>query len=183
MDQLRIVKSTVRALREVKLVPKVLVMDQFTTNTKMAREAGATTRKPYFLVDDDPVYVMWDPPHLAKSTRNNLKKHNVVFGDRIGTFKDIENLFELDSKASPRLAPRLTEKHIIVPPFSPMNVSLAVRVLSQSVATAIRWYVEHGQLPKRALETADFLEMNDRLFDTFNSRSEICLSKVIEYFL
>lgn len=177
---MKIVKSTIRALRDINLVPKVLVMDQFTTNTKMAREAGATVRKPFFLVDDDPVYVMWDPPHLTKSTRNNLKKHNAVFGARIASFGDIEKLFELDSVASPRLAPRLTEKHIIVPPFSPMNVSLAVRVLSQSVATAIRWYVEQGQLPQRALQTAEFLEINDKLFDTFNSRSETCRSKVKE---
>lgn len=155
-------------------------MDQFTTNTKMAREAGATTRKPFFVVDDeDPVYVIWDAPHLTKSTRNNLKKHNAVCGPRIASFKDIEKLYELDSEACPRLAPRLTEKHIIVPPFSPMNVSLAVRVLSQSVATAIRWYVAHGNLLERALETAEFLEMNDKLFDTFNSRSENCSSKVI----
>lgn len=180
-EQLRLVKHTVRAIRNAGLNPLVLTMDQHATNIKMAKEAGATTENPYFLVDGKPIYILWDPPHLTKSARNMLKKHNAVSNHNIASFDDIEKLYEIDSLSNPRLVPKLTEKHVRVPPFSPMNVSLATRTLSQSVATGIRYYVGTGDLPCRALQTAQFVEMHDKLFDLFNSKGPICTAKVYTY--
>lgn len=153
-------------------------MDQYATNTKMAKEAGATTENPYFLVDGKPVYILWDPPHLTKSARNMLKKHNAAFNQLVASFDDIEQLYNIDSLSNPRLVPKLSEKHVRVPPFSPMNVSLATRTLSQSVGSGIRYYVETGELPERAVQTASFIEMHDKLFDLFNSKRRICYAKV-----
>lgn len=177
-QQMKIIENTIRAVREVGLEPIVLVMDQFATNQKMIREAGVTKKKPYFTVDSRKVYVMWDSPHLIKSARNMLKKHNAVFEDEIASFEDIVNLYTIDSAANPRLAPRLTEKHIKLPPFSPMNVSLATRTLSQSVASALNYYSNSGELEERARETVNFIVTHDHLFDTFNSRQENCSEKV-----
>ena len=72
-NQLKIIKNTVRAIREAGLNPLVLTMDQYATNIKMAKEAGATIEKPFFLVDGIPIFIWWDPPHLTKSTRNMIK--------------------------------------------------------------------------------------------------------------
>lgn len=160
-------------------------MDQFATNIKMAKEAGARSETPYFSVDGERVYVMWDSPHLMKNARNMLKKCNAVFDGQIASFDDIEQLYAVDSVSNPRLAPRLTEKHIILPPFSPMNVSMAARTLSESVAAALRYYSDSGELPQRAKETANFVAMIDKLFDTFNTRQKRCVSKVrfLTYFV
>ncbi|KAJ4429239.1 hypothetical protein ANN_26242 [Periplaneta americana] len=49
------------------------------------------------------------------------------------------------------------------------QVKLATQVFSYSVHTAIHAYVGMGKLPISALHTADFIEMMDKLFDTFNS--------------
>uniref|UniRef100_A0A182PX00 THAP-type domain-containing protein n=1 Tax=Anopheles epiroticus TaxID=199890 RepID=A0A182PX00_9DIPT len=176
-EQLKIVKNTIRAIRKAGLNPLVLTMDQFSTNIKMAKEAGVTIENPYFFVDGTPIFIWWDPPHLTKSTRNMIKKHNAVFNGNIASFVDIEDLYEIDCVSNPRLVPKLTEKHIQVPPFSPMNVSLATRTLSQSVATGIRYYVHTNELTTRALQTATFIEMHDKLFDVFNSKTKFCFAK------
>lgn len=157
----------------------VLVMDQFATNLKMAKDAGVTVERPFFSVDGKKVYVMWDSPHLIKNARNMLKKCNAVFGDQIASFQDIEQLYTIDSVSNLRLAPRLTEKHIKLPPFSPMNVSMAARTLSQSVASALRYYSDSKELPERVKQTAEFVALHDMLFDTFNSRQNSCSVKVI----
>lgn len=172
-------KQTIRAVRNIGLNPLLLTMDQYATNTKMAKEAGTIIEKPYFIVDGEPVYILWDPPHLTKSARNMLKKHNAVFNRSVACFEDIEKLYNIDSLSNPRLVPKLTEKHIRVPPFSPMNVSLATRTLSQSVATGISYYVNTQELPKRAMQTAAFIEMHDKLFDVFNSKQQNCSAKVM----
>lgn len=144
----------------------------------MAKEMGASIDNPTINVDDKPLYVIWDSPHLIKSTRNMLKKQNAVFNEGIASFDDIEKMFELDSKSTPRLAPRVTEKHIRLPPFSSMNVAMAAQVLSGSVAAAVKFFVETGELDASALETADFLEFHNALFDAFNSKRVECPGKV-----
>ena len=101
-----------------------------------------------------------------------------MFNNNIASFLDIEEFYEIDSFSNPRLVPKWTEKHIKVPPFSPMNVSQATRTLSQSVATGIRYYVRTSELPTRALQSAKFIEMHDKLCDVFNSKSKICSAKV-----
>lgn len=175
---MKIIEKTIRAVREVGLDPLILVMDQFATNQKMVKEAGVTIEKPYFSVDGSNVYVMWDSPHLIKNARNMLKKHNAVFDNEIASFEDIVKLYEVDSLANPRLVPRLTEKHINLPPFSPMNVSLATRTLSQSVASGLMYYSNSGELEERVKESVNFITKHDLLFDTFNSRQENCPKKV-----
>ncbi|XP_055523158.1 uncharacterized protein LOC129717317 [Wyeomyia smithii] len=137
----------------------------------MAKKAGATTEAPYIDVERQRVYIMWDVPHLIKSTRNMLKKHNAIFQDKIACFKDIVSLYNIDSKCNPRLVPRLNDKHVMLPPFSAMNVSLATRTLSQSVANGLRYYMQIGELSPQCINTAEFIEFYDKLFDTFNSKN------------
>lgn len=69
----------------------------------------------------------------------------------------------------PRLAPKLSEKHIKLPPFSPMRVCLAAQVLSNSVSKEILTHVTLNDMPPAATFTADFIEKMDCLFNIFNS--------------
>ena len=67
------------------------------------------------------------------------------------------------------MAPKLTDKHIYLPAFSTMKVSLTAQVLSHSVAAGINTWVNLKFLPVDASITAEFLGTFDQLFNTFNS--------------
>ena len=67
---------------------------------------------------------------------------------------------------------RLTERHITLPAFSSMKVSLAAQVLSHSVAAGITTLcMISDKLDSEAIHTAKFLEQFNKLFDVFNSRT------------
>ena len=70
-----------------------------------------------------------------------------------------------------RMAPKLTDRHIILPPFSAMHVNLAAQTLSHSVAAGINTLCTLNYLPDDASVTAEFIETFDQLFNTFNSAS------------
>lgn len=136
----------------------------------MAREAGATAAVPLIDVHEEPIALLYDPPHLIKSARNALYKNNAVFNNKIASFGHVKELFDIDSSSALRLAPKLKQKSIELPPFATMNVALATRTLSESCAVAIRYYVQTNELPENALQTAAFMDIHDKLFDTFNSK-------------
>ena len=113
---------------------------------------------------------MYDPPHLMKSVRNNLVKHDfLVDGNKI-SWKYITEFHNFDSQLQIRMAPKLTKKHIELPPFAAMRVCLAAEALSHTVAAGISTYVALG-MPDEAIHTAEFVEAVDGLFDCFNSRN------------
>lgn len=67
------------------------------------------------------------------------------------------------------MAPKLTKKCIILPPFSSMRVCLAAKVFSHTVHAGILCHVSLNNLPGNAIHTANFIEKIDTLFDIFNS--------------
>ncbi len=69
------------------------------------------------------------------------------------------------------MAPKLKEKHITLPPFSAMRVSLVAQVLSHSIAAGITTLVALKYLSPAANDTAQFVEHFDSLFNVFNSRT------------
>ena len=69
------------------------------------------------------------------------------------------------------MAPKVTDKHITVPPFSAIWVNFAVPSLSHSVAAGINTLYALKCLPDDASATAEFLETFDQLFNAFNSAS------------
>ena len=76
-----------------------------------------------------------------------------------------------DKSMSVRMAPKLTSKHLELPPFSSMRVCLAAQTLSHSVAAGINTLAMLGKIRKDAEHTAKFIDEFDKLFNTFNSRS------------
>lgn len=49
-----------------------MVCDQGTTNVSVVKSLGVTHSKPYFMVNNEKIFVFYDPPHLFKSVPNNL---------------------------------------------------------------------------------------------------------------
>ncbi|GFO19473.1 THAP domain-containing protein [Plakobranchus ocellatus] len=82
----------------------------------------------------------------------------------------IQQFYDHDSELPIRLAPKLTKRHIELPNFAKLKVSLAVQVLSHTVAAGISTMVSFKALPPDATATAQFVEKFDQLFNCFNSR-------------
>ena len=166
-----IILDGIQRLQQIGLIVKVLICDQGSNNRKMVQQLGATVNKPYFHHGEQLIYVMYDPPHLIKNVRNNLKKSGFLVHGKEVSWSYIEKFYYFDQDLSIRMAPKLTPKHIELPPFSAMRVRLATQVLSHSVAAGISALTSLGQLEKEAIETAKFIEQFDSLFNVFNSRS------------
>ena len=67
------------------------------------------------------------------------------------------------------MAPKLTDKHLTLPPFVAMRVNLVTRILNHSVAAVINTLCSLGNLPGEASPTAEVIETFDQLFYAFNS--------------
>ena len=123
----------------------------------------------YFMHIGHKVYVLYDHPHLVKNVRNNLKKHGFNVDGNMVQWKYIADFYHADSRLPIRMAPKLTSKHIKLPPFAPLSVNLATQVLSDSVAAGITTMVNLGALPEDAQHTAVFVGRMDRMFNTLLS--------------
>lgn len=85
------------------------------------------------------IYHLFDPPHLLKGIRNNLLTKNVSFdmeGRKLASWRDIMNLYELDSGIPDvKMLPRLTKEHVVPNEIKKMRVRNAAQVLSQRVSS------------------------------------------------
>ena len=113
----------------------------------------------------------FDPPHLLKSVRNNLKNRDFLLDKKVISRKYIEKVYEIES-AKPnmlRLVPKLTKQHIELPAFSKMKIKRAAQVFSNTVQAAMMTYICSGHLPQEAYHTAAFMKNMDSLFEIVNS--------------
>lgn len=152
------------------LTVKVVIGDQGSNNQSLfSTLLKATVDKPYFEASGTKIYVLYDPPHLIKNVRNNFKKHGFTVDGELIQWEYVKDFFLMDSSMKIRMAPKLTSRHINLPPFAPLRVKLATQVLSHSVAAGISTLCSLGGLPSDADHTAEFIETMDRLFNCFNS--------------
>ena len=154
------------------LLVKAVICDQGSNIRSMVTELGVDVDNPIFEVNGEKIHVPFDPRHLLKNIRNNLKKSGFVVDDNDISWEYIEKFYNIDSQLPIRMAPKLTDKHINLPPFMAMRVNLAAQVLSHSVAAGLTTLCMLGNsLPPEAIHTAHFIEKFDSLFNAFNSSS------------
>ena len=155
---------------EAGLKVKVVIADQGSNNRKtFDKLCKITEAEPFFCHKDKRIYVIYDPPHLLKNIRNNLKKNGFVVNGKEVKWIYIEQFYNFDRQNAVRIAPKLTAKHIDLPPFAPLRVKYAVQVLSHTVAAGLSTLIQLGVLASDAKETALFIERFDQLFNAFNS--------------
>ena len=100
----------------------------------------------YFFVNNKPVTVLFDIPHLLKNTRNalltcSLEMLNVKF-------EYIKKAFELDKKKKFRLLDKLKPEYFKKGDrYYQMKVKVAAAQLSRSMAGSIEHFVASSQLP------------------------------------
>lgn len=162
-------------LMEVGLTVKVIVADQGTNNQSMFTNVlNTSTSDPCFTVNGEKIYAMYDPPHLLKSLRNNLKRTGFIHsGAMVADWAHIQEFYKKDSRLPIRLAHKLSTKHIFLSSFSAMRVRLAAQVLSHTVAAGITSMVSFKAMPQEAKGTAEFVQRADKLFNCFNSKAKL----------
>ena len=107
------------------------------------------------------IYFFSDSPHLVKTARNCLfnsgfgKHTRLMWNGKELIWNHIAQLYHSDMEQALHQLPKLTPDHISLNSFSKMKVNLAVQVLSNTVALALRRYFQSGE----ADETAKFCEM------------------------
>ena len=159
-------------LSEAGLFVTTIVCDQGPTNRCFLEKLEkVSVEQPYLIHDYRNIFVLYDPPHLLKNIRNNLKKKGFIWNDHSISWKYIEDFYTFDKSLSIRMAPRLTDKHLQLPPFTNMRVNLAAQVLSHSVAAGINTLSVLLKLESNAVYTAEFIENFDQLFNACNSSS------------
>ena len=164
--------SCIEKVQSTGFIIKAVILDQGSNNRSMMTSLGVSPSKPFMMYKGSKLHVFYDPPHLLKNIRNNLKKTGFNVAGEPVVWKHIETFYEIDSSLPIRMAPKLTNKHINLPPFSSMNVRLASQVLSHSVAAGITTLCMIGNaLPSEAIHTAKFIDMFDNIFNVFNSSS------------
>jgi hypothetical protein len=154
------------------LEPLAVVCDQGSNNQScLKNHLGVSTEKPYFMHKDQKIVCMYDPPHLMKNVRNNLRENGfLVSGERV-CWEHIEKFYKEDCKLPIRCAPKLSDKHFMLPVFSSMRVRLATQILSSSVAKGIGLFASLNVIPGECLKTGKFCQFFDQLFNSFNSAS------------
>ena len=84
-------------LMDIGLYVKCVVCDQGSSNQKLVKLLNVTIDKPYFVKNENKVFVFYDPPHLLKSVRNNLQKHNLMLDDHILCWAYLQKLYQIES--------------------------------------------------------------------------------------
>jgi hypothetical protein len=79
-----LIKEVVGALKGVGLIIAATVCDMGQNNLAALRHLGDTYREPYFDVDGERVFTLYDVPHLLKCFRNLFLKYNVAVDISLG---------------------------------------------------------------------------------------------------
>ena len=148
-----IMKRAIDRVESIGLNVVAVLSDMGSNFHSLALYLNITPEHPWFIHNDKKYFVMFDPPHLIKSLRNNLMKYSFRFGQHVATWKDIEDLYMKDSLPTN---------------FNKMRVKLATQVLSHTVAASLCTYASLGGLPSTAMGTSEFLSKFDSVFDCVN---------------
>lgn len=169
-DLTEIIFEAVRKLKSIGLNILAITSDQGPNFLKLVKSnLKLTVEKPYFFVDNTPIFYLFDVPHLLKSTRNNFFSYDFKLDDGVTKKCYLDAMYNLDKTKQFRLAPKLTDDHLNPNAFKKMRVKLASQVLSHSVAVAMHTYIDFGKIPEEARTTANFISTMNKLFDILNS--------------
>ncbi|KAK2144728.1 hypothetical protein LSH36_735g00023 [Paralvinella palmiformis] len=153
-------------LKDVGLKVVVIIGDHGSNNRNLFQSLlGCTIDKPFFVYNNNKVFLLYDPPHLLKSIWNMVSPLVTHI-----LWQHVVDFNTLDSSQSVRMAPKLTKKHIDLPAFAPLQVHLAAQVLSHSVAMGLHMMAQRDKLPEEMSYTVTLINTFDKLLNKFNSR-------------
>lgn len=162
---------------EIGLIVKCLICDQGTRNIGLMKKYKITKENPYFefQIGDEKrkTYLIFDPPHLVKSFRNNLFKKRFRYRGGYVDWNLIYKVYLMSIETNINLIPKINDSHFGMHKNSAkMTVSLATQIFSHSMSQAYRAYKMIKPEEFNCVEedtTAEFLLDMDTLFDSLNS--------------
>lgn len=169
-----IIKNTILQLKEIGVTVKATICDQGSTQKKAISELCAentvNSTSYTFVVNNIEIVTIFDIPHLLKCTRNALLRCKIIFRpNKTAKFQYIQEVFNLDQTKNYKTLIKLHPRDFkFQDSFIKMKVSVAARQLSHSIASSIEAFTISGALPTESLETAEFAELIDNLFDSLN---------------
>ncbi|CAB3235138.1 unnamed protein product [Arctia plantaginis] len=183
-DLKNLIKSLIKEVHKTGLQVIATICDQSQSNISVIKSLREDTTREYlkkelehkscsFEMDNLKIYPLFDTPHLLKGVRNNLLKKDAKFKEdsieKHAKWDHIKILFSEDvGEHEIRLVNKLTEFHIFESKIPKMKVKYAAQVFSQRVSSALRFLARHKILPPECQDTASFLLIFDKLFDSFN---------------
>lgn len=117
-----------------------IISDMGSNFIKLSELLHINIEKPYFKINDQKIFYIFDVPHLLKATRNNLLRHNYVEDGKATSWQYIIDLYNTDKNKQCRIAPKLTDAHINPNNFQRMKVKYASQILSNTVSAALNTY-------------------------------------------
>lgn len=185
-----LIPRVIRAINKTGLRVVATVCDQAPTNCKALnnlKQASPSIQDcaTYFIIDDEPVFIIYDPPHLIKGIRNNfmgnwegwLKSNptssklqypgNQLYMDGcIGRWSDVITLYINELEVGDT---HLSDSHVFPPSKAKMRVKYAVEALSETTAEKLDKLSAMKLIPPGA-QTSQVIAAIDKLFDYMNGQ-------------
>nr|XP_012229746.1 PREDICTED: uncharacterized protein LOC105676440 isoform X2 [Linepithema humile] len=138
---------------------------------RLSQRLGISAERPWFLVNGEKIFYIFDVARLMRATRNVLMTHEICFREKKASWADIELFFRCDSQKRLPLAPKLSVSHLKPSERQKIETKYAVEVFSDRVAAGLSACIASGEFSLRAIGTMEFVYNFDQLFDILNSRS------------
>lgn len=147
---------------------------QATTCIRIASERNISPIQPFFYINDKKIHYFFDILSLMKNIRNVFMDNNFVYVDcndkqRVASWTDIENLYELEKERPYQIAYRLALSHIKPNLAERQKYKYALQIFSKSVSVAMLSLIASNIMAESAIGTAKFIELMNDLFDILNS--------------
>ena len=110
-----LMREAIDKLKGIGLTVVVVISDMGSNFQSLANHLNITPENPWFIHNNEKVFVMFDPPHLLKCVRNNLMKYSFKFDNYTATWKDIESFYNKDMTLAIQTAPKLTDTFVRMP--------------------------------------------------------------------
>lgn len=173
-----LIKEIINLLQGIGFKVLATVCDQGSTNRAAIKELKKASLvsdfNPYFIVNSDKIFTIFDPCHLLKCTRNAFFKYIIHFcGNKMAKLSHVKSCFAIDKCKRFQGLHRIREAYFNIHQRSQMKmkVSVAAKIFSNTLASAIESMIGVNYLPSEAIQTAEFLHDMDCIFDSFNGRS------------
>lgn len=177
-EKMFLVLTIMKAITDIGVRTTVITFDGLSTNITSMEQLGANfdldNLRPYIInpFDERKIFIMLDPPHMMKLMRNYIGslRQMVDSSGRNIEWRFYEQL-ELLRENNEFVTHKITGNHINFEERK-MKVSLAVQLLSNSVATSMQYLLEKGYENFQNSEgTIEFTSRLNNLFDVLNSRN------------
>ena len=93
-----IISEALLHLESMELNVVSVISDQGSNFLSLVNDLGVSSQQPYFEMIGRKYFVIFDPPHLLKSVRNNLIKYRFEFEGKQANWDHIKSFYQKEQK-------------------------------------------------------------------------------------